>query len=167
VPWQALFIAVTATAFGSGLYHLTPSNDTLFLDRLPQTFITTALISAVLAERIGVTAARRAFWPLLAAGATSVAVWRWTGDLRLYGLVQFLPALALPALLALTPSRYDRQGAYWVAIGWYLAARLFEFLDYEIYATVGIVSGHTLKHLAAAMSVRSLGGMLRSRAIAR
>lgn len=162
-PWAVLFAAVTATAFGSGLYHLAPSNDTLFVDRLPQTFITTALLAAVLAERTSVAAARRAFWPLLAVGALSVAVWRWTGDLRLYGVVQFFPTLAFPVILALNPSRYDRQRGYWVAIGWYLAARLFEFLDYEIYAAVGIVSGHTLKHLAGALSVRSLAAMLHGR----
>ena len=162
-PWIVLFAAVVVTAAGSGLYHLAPSNDTLFLDRLPQTFITAALFTAVLAERTSVGAARRAFWPLLVAGAASVAVWRWTGDLRLYGVVQFFPTLALPVLLVTNPPRYTRQAGYWVAVAWYLAARLFEFLDYEIYAGLGIVSGHTLKHLAAALAVRSLGAMVRAR----
>jgi hypothetical protein len=162
-PWLVLFLAVTITAFGSGLYHLAPSNDTLFLDRLPQTFITTALFSAVLAERTTVAAARRAFWPLLVAGAASVAVWRCMGDLRLYGVVQFFPTLALPVLLVVNPPRYTRQGGFWVAIGWYLAARLFEFLDYEIYAAVGVASGHTLKHVTAALAVRSLAVMVRTR----
>jgi len=164
-PWIVLFAAVIVTAAGSGLYHLAPSNDTLFLDRLPQTFITAALFTAVLAERTSITAARRAFWPLLVAGATSVAVWRWMGDLRLYGVVQFFPTLALPVLLVTNPPRYTRQVGFWAAVAWYLAARLFEFLDFEIYAAIGIVSGHTLKHLAAAMAVRSLAVMARTRSV--
>jgi hypothetical protein len=164
-PWIVLFAAVIVTAAGSGLYHLTPSNDTLFLDRLPQTLITAALFTAVLAERTSIAAAQRAFWPLLVAAAASVAVWRWTGDLRLYGVVQFFPTLALPVLLVTNPPRYTRQAGFWVAIAWYLAARLFEFLDYEIYAAVGIASGHTLKHLAAAMAVRSLAVMTRTRSV--
>lgn len=162
-PWIVLFAAVIVTAAGSGLYHLAPSNDTLFLDRLPQTLITAALFTAVLAERTSVAAARRAFWPLLVIAAASVAVWRWTGDLRLYGVVQFFPTLLLPVLLVTNPPRYTRQAGFWVAIAWYLAARLFEFLDYEIYAVVGVASGHTLKHLAAALAVRSLGAMVRAR----
>lgn len=164
-PWIVLFAAVLATAAGSGLYHLAPSDDTLFLDRLPQTLITAALFTAVIAERTSVAAGRKAFWPLLGAGAASVAVWRWTGDLRLYGVVQFFPTLALPVLLVTNPPRYTRQAGFWAAIGWYLAARLLEFLDYEIYAAIGIVSGHTLKHLAAAMAVRSLAVMARTRSV--
>ena len=167
-PWErwprtVLFAAVIATAAGSGIYHLVPSDDTLFLDRLPQTLISAALFTAVLAERTTVRAARTAFWPLLVAGAAAAAIWRWTGDLRLYGVVQFFPTFALPVLLVTNPPRYTHQAGYWAAVGWYVAARLFEFLDYEIYAAVGLVSGHTLKHLAAAMAVRSLGVMVRTR----
>jgi hypothetical protein len=79
--------------------------------------------------------------------------------------VQFFPTLALPVLLVTNPPRYTRQAGFWVAIAWYLAARLLEFLDYEIYAAVGIASGHTLKHLAAAMAVRSLAVMTRTRSV--
>jgi hypothetical protein len=162
-PWIVLFAAVLVTAAGSGLYHLAPTNDTLFLDRVPQTVITAALFTAVLAERTSVAAARRAFWPLLVAGVASTAVWRWTGDLRLYGVVQFFPTLALPVLLVANPPRYTRQAGFWAAVAWYLAARLFEFLDYEIYGSLGVASGHTLKHLAAALAVRSLAAMVRTR----
>jgi len=38
----------------------------------------------------------------------------------------------------------------WVVI-WYIIAKIFEQLDYPIYRAIGI-SGHTLKHLAAAVS---------------
>ena len=40
---------------------------------------------------------------------------------------------------------------YWiVAMALYALAKLFEFTDSAIYAVGGVVSGHTLKHLAAA-----------------
>jgi hypothetical protein len=48
------------------------------------------------------------------------------------------------------PSRYTRGAdLYWV-FGAYVAAKIFEALDGAIYGLGGLVSGHTLKHLAAA-----------------
>jgi hypothetical protein len=38
----------------------------------------------------------------------------------------------------------------WIVV-WYGIAKVFEQLDYQIYGAIG-VSGHSLKHLAAAMS---------------
>jgi hypothetical protein len=37
----------------------------------------------------------------------------------------------------------------WI-IGWYVAAKLLEHYDVVIFRWTGLVSGHTLKHLAAA-----------------
>jgi hypothetical protein len=160
--WLWLFGAVLATGVGSTVYHLAPTDATLFWDRLPQTTITVALVCIVLAERTDVGAARAAFPGLVALGAASVVVWRATGDLRLYGAVQFFPALALPSLLALDPPRYTRADGYWIALGWFAVARLCEVLDREIYGVVGI-GGHTLKHIAAAASVWALVRMVRDR----
>ena len=165
-PWQVVFGAVTATAFGSGLYHLAPSNVLLVWDRLPQTLITMALLSAVIAERVSLRAARTALWPLLVVGAVSVFVWFGTGDLRLYGVVQFLPAALIPLVLLLNPARYTRGADLWIALGWYVIARLCELLDYEIFGDFGL-SGHTLKHLAAAASVWWMVRMIRRRALVR
>ena len=39
----------------------------------------------------------------------------------------------------------------WVVI-WYVFAKLFEHFDKEIYATTGFISGHSLKHIAAAVA---------------
>jgi hypothetical protein len=39
----------------------------------------------------------------------------------------------------------------WVVI-WYIIAKLFEKFDREIYSTLRFISGHSLKHLAAAAS---------------
>jgi hypothetical protein len=89
-------------------------------------------------------------WPLLAIGVFSLLVWRWTGDLRLYLWVQFFPCLALPVLFLLYPAKYT--GAYWwlIAAALYALAKLLEFYDAAVYSVGAILSGHTLKHFAAA-----------------
>jgi hypothetical protein len=48
------------------------------------------------------------------------------------------------------PSRYTRgNDIYWVFF-WYLLSKLFEAFDGEVLAISHGVSGHTLKHVAAA-----------------
>lgn len=155
--WFLLFLGVALTAFGSAYYHLSPSNRTLVWDRLPMTVGFAGLFAAILGERVGDRAYRLLLWPLLALALGSVIFWyagelRGAGDLRLYALVQFLPALLIPLLVALYPPKYTHGAYLFVALGWYAAAKVFEFFDRQIYDLSGFVSGHTLKHLAAAVA---------------
>jgi len=89
-------------------------------------------------------------WPLLAIGVFSLLVWRWSGDLRLYGWVQFFPCLALPLMFLLLPPKYTGTPYWIVAATLYALAKVLEHLDGAIYSTGHFVSGHTLKHLAGA-----------------
>ncbi len=153
-----LFAGIGLTGFGSAYYHLAPGNVTLFWDRLPLTIVFMSLFAVVIAERIGLAAGRRLLPLLLLVGAGSVLYWllgelSGAGDLRPYGLVQFFPLVAIPLLLLLFPPRYTRGADLVGALAWYALAKLFELLDARIFATGGIVSGHTLKHLASAVAM--------------
>jgi hypothetical protein len=87
-----ILLAGTVTvAFGSAYYHLRPDSATLFWDRLPMTLVFMSLFAATIGERINLRIGRRCLLPLLALGVTSVAYWKITGDLRLYGIIQFYP----------------------------------------------------------------------------
>lgn len=103
-------------------------------------------------ERIDETTGRASIVPLLIAGAGSVAYWRLFNDLRIYALVQFVPCFAIPAMAILLPPKYSHSH-YWLwAAGWYLLAKVQEAYDMKFYRwTHFTVSGHTLKHLSAAM----------------
>ena len=82
--------------------------------------------------------------------STDLLLWRWTDDLQLYTWAQFFPFLALVLILRLFPPKYT-GASYWVAAAaLYALAKLLEFYDEKIYSVGSIVSGHTLKHLAAA-----------------
>lgn len=167
-PYAALFIGVALTSLGSSYYHLSPDNARLVWDRLPMTTAFMGFLTAVVAERVGVSIARRLLLPLLALGTASVVYWYWSelqgaGDLRPYLLVQFGSLLAVVLLVALYPAR-DGGGAYLGAgLALYAAAKGLELADARIYALGNVVSGHTLKHLAAAGSVACLVAMLRAR----
>ena len=158
--WWVFSAAVTATAFGSALYHWAPANGPLVFDRLPIAWACAALICALLAERVdsrwGSTAALGA---ALLAATLSVALWWVTerqghGDLRAYLWLQFLPMLLVPAVLALqlppTGSRVTPGPAWWVVLALYAAAKAMELADASVFDALGFASGHTFKHLLAA-----------------
>jgi hypothetical protein len=153
--WLLLFVGVVLVGLGSGWYHLAPGNATLVWDRLPMTLAFMALFAIVLGEHIDDKLARFALWPLLAAGVASVLYWQRTDDLRPYVLVQFLPVLLIPLILVLYPSR--GSGAIWQALGCYVLAKLLEQFDAQVYAALGgTISGHSLKHVAAAAGMWAL-----------
>jgi len=145
-----LFAGIFLTGFGSSYYHLDPNDETLFWDRLPMTLCFAAILAAVVEERVDAKAGAMLLRPLLAIGIFSLLLWRWTDDLRLYAWAQFFPFLALVLILSLFPAKYTGT-SYWVgAAALYALAKLLEYYDHEVYSFGGILSGHTLKHLAAA-----------------
>jgi hypothetical protein len=145
-----VFAGMFLTGFGSSYYHWSPNDNTLFWDRLPMAFAFMALLAGAIGERVNAKAGAILLWPLLTVGAVSLLLWRWSGDLRLYGWVQFFPVVILPAMFLLLPPKYTGTRYWIIAAGLYLLAKLLEYLDAEIYSIGQVVSGHTLKHLAAA-----------------
>jgi len=163
LPYLGLFAGLAATALGSAYYHAAPDGARLFWDRLPMTVAFMSLFAAVLAERVTVRFGLRAFPLLLALGVASIVYARQTDDLRFYLLVQGFPIVALPLLLALFPAWYTRGGDLLGLVGWYLLAKVFERLDQQVFETLRVVSGHTLKHLFAALAIAWVVRMLRLR----
>jgi hypothetical protein len=167
-PYAALFGGVALTALGSSYYHLAPDNTRLVWDRLPMTLGFMGLLTALLAERVGVSVGRWLFAPLVVLGAASVGYWHWSevqnaGDLRPYLTVQFGSLLLILLLLVLYPARSSGTGYLVAGLSLYAAAKGLELADRSVFEFGQIVSGHTLKHLAAAGGVACLAVMLRTR----
>jgi preprotein translocase subunit SecG len=154
-----LFLGIIMTGLGSGFYHWTPANEHLVYDRIPMTIIFMSFFSATVAELIDQKWGGLILLPLLLLGIFSVLWWYHTeslgqGDLRLYGFVQYYPMLAIPLVIFLFPSQENKlliQGLKYVII-WYVFAKICEHFDEQIFQITGILSGHSLKHIAAAMS---------------
>jgi hypothetical protein len=167
-PYAVFFGGLLLTGVGSAYYHWEPGNARLAWDRLPLAITMMGLLAATISERIAVSVARWLLGPLVALGAGSVAYWHWTeqqgaGDLRLYALVQFYPVVAVPLMLWWLAPRYTRGGHLLAAAATYAAAKLPELLDAWILAVTRVVSGHTLKHLLAALAGYWVLRMLRRR----
>ncbi|HEX5680948.1 MAG TPA: hypothetical protein VFX82_08935, partial [Desulfobacterales bacterium] len=169
-PYAVFFIGVLLTALGSGYYHLAPDNETLFWDRLPMTIAFMGLVASQIVDRINVRAGLALLLPMLLLGAASVIYWRITermgaGNVLPYGILQGYSVVILLLLAMLNPSRYTRgNDIYWV-FGWYVLSKVLETFDAEVLAFSHFVSGHTLKHLAAAAAGFAVCYMLMNRTL--
>jgi len=144
-----IFLGIFLTGFGSSYYHWDPSDSTLLWDRLPMSLCFMGILAVFIEERLDATAGAAMLWPLVAVGILSLVLWRSTGDLRLYGWVQFFPCVAMPLLMLVSPAKYTGT-SYWVLAAFlYGLAKLFEAADHTVDSHF-ILSGHTLKHLFAA-----------------
>jgi len=155
---MAFFIGVALVAVGSGYYHISPDNQTLIWDRLPMTIAFMALFSVTIGEFVSTKHSKILLVSLLSIGIFSVVYWSMTeakgvGDLRLYILVQFLPMILIPIFLVIGRKHSTNTLGYWLLLGCYALSKVFEHYDEQIYRLLFGLSGHSLKHLAAAAGI--------------
>jgi hypothetical protein len=156
-PYFVAFLAIALTGIGSSYYHLMPLDDRLMWDRLPIAVSFMALVCALAGDRLGGRSAVELLTPLVLLGAASVLYWRWsalyaTENIVPYALVQYGGLLAIVILAARMPSRYTRTHDVVIAVALYVLAKIAELLDAPIYALGHLLSGHTVKHLLAALA---------------
>ncbi|WP_398498402.1 hypothetical protein [Variovorax sp.] len=147
------FAGLIATAAGSAFYHLAPDAPRLAADRAGMAVAFAGLIGMAVCERVSQRAGWPAAWFVLTTGLLSAEIAQETGNVLPWALVQF-GGMALVLTLALSR---PITGAVGLRLGWviaaYVLAKAFELADQPIYeATQGVISGHTLKHLCAALA---------------
>jgi hypothetical protein len=166
----ALFVGTLLVTFGSGYYHLVPNNPRLFWDRMPMAIVGSAFVGAIIADRFGARAGVVALAVLAVVSAGALIYWRstigagpdnvWPYFATVYGSLIF----GVVAML-LFPSRYTHAYVTWIAVAIYVVAMAFDtWLDEPLYTVGGILSGHSLKHMLAAVALGCVGwGALRLR----
>ena len=161
-PFAVFFTGLALTAVGSGYYHWAPDSQTLVMDRLPMVIAFAGVIGVFLAQRVSPRLGTIGMWVSLATGAAGLLASVTTGNLALYLALQFGGLAGL--VVGLLTLKAPRDGMpWWPLIGWYIVAKALELGDQVVWAlTQQLVSGHTLKHLAAGMA-----GVVLWRALAR
>lgn len=156
--YSILFLGILMTGIGSAFYHLLPDNFRLLFDRLPMTIIFMSFLAITIYEWISPRLGNQLFYGLLLIGFVSLWWWYYTeqqgrGDLRFYLFVQFYPMLIIPLIYWLyrTPEKNSKiRILAWVFL-WYIVAKVAEVYDAQLFTAIGF-SGHSIKHLAAAVA---------------
>lgn len=159
--YRLFLLALLLTALGSGFYHLAPDNARLLWDRLPIALACAGLLAAVRAENLGCADSRSAATVLGVVACLSVGWWYLSehdgaGDLRPYLLLQGLPLILIPLWQAIYRAPPADRLAFGVALLLYVGAKAAELNDHALLAALGIISGHTLKHLLASAAAAVL-----------
>jgi hypothetical protein len=154
----ALFGGIILTGIGSAYYHYNPNNTTLVWDRLPMTIVFTSFFAQLYTWYFSYKTGIAIWIGSLIIGIFSVFYWQYTetiheGDLRIYAVVQFLPMLLILIILALHGKQHKflYRPLSLVLIS-YVIAKLLEHYDFEILHFTGLIGGHPLKHIAAAVA---------------
>jgi hypothetical protein len=165
--WAALFAGTTLVFFGSAYYHLDPRDATLVWDRLPIGVAFMGFFAALIGEHSRGNG-NRPLLPLILFSIGAVYWWRFTGDLSLWVWVQLAPMLAIVLALSFLPGRYTHRRYMLYALACYALAKAFELGDRQAMEwSGGALSGHSLKHVAAAAGVLCFYAMLKKRTVIR
>ncbi|MDO5290448.1 MAG: hypothetical protein Q4F13_12550 [Pseudomonadota bacterium] len=148
------FTGLVLTAASSGYYHVMGPDDAgLCIDRLGMAVAFAGVLGLAAADRVS---ARAGGWlaALVGVGAVGTAVLHWqTGNMTPWTVLQG-GGLVLLALLAMRRPLPGALGFSVVGvIAWYAASKVLEMADAPVFAfTQQIISGHSAKHLVAALA---------------
>ncbi len=167
-PYGVFFASIALIGPGSAYYHLAPDNARLVWDRLPMAISFAALVAIMIAERVSPKLGLWSLLPLVGLGVGSVIYWRLSAfwgqeNLWPYVAVQFYGLTLVLLFGCCFPPRYSHGYYFLIALGLYGVAKLAEHFDGAILHASQAVSGHTLKHLLAALAVYAVLRMLERR----
>jgi hypothetical protein len=147
------FISIILIGLGSSFYHLSPNDFTLVFDRLAMSLVFASILAMLAYLKISPRFGLHTLAELLILAPLTVLIWKFNGNLTPYVVLQFGGIILVILTLLLTKTRM--QGPCFTSlIILYGAAKLVEFYDEKIFnLSQNLISGHTLKHLIAALAV--------------
>ena len=150
---RVFFLGLLLTGFGSALYHWAPDAAGLVADRLGMAVTFAGALALAVAERVGQAPARPVLLVAFMVAVVSAAMPFTHGNVLPWAVVQF-GGVALIAWAALQAPAPAAIGVHFGAlIAWYALAKALELGDAAVFRATGEgVSGHSLKHLAAALA---------------
>jgi hypothetical protein len=147
------FISIILIGLGSSFYHLSPNDFTLVFDRLAMSLVFASILAMLAYLKTSPRFGLHTLAELLILAPLTVLIWKFNGNLTPYVVLQFGGIILVILTLLLTKTRM--QGPCFTSlIILYGAAKLAEFYDEKIFnLSQNLISGHTLKHLIAALAV--------------
>lgn len=152
-PLQVFFAGLLFTSLGSAWYHWAPEPFGLALDRMGMAVAFAGAIALTMSERVGSRPAAAALGLALVMALISAWLPLTHGNVLPWVIVQFGGMVLIVAMAGRTPHP-DALGVHLGAlVAIYALAKLLELGDAAVFhLTAGTLSGHSLKHLVAALA---------------
>lgn len=147
------FVGLVFTGLGSMVYHWAPNAASLVLDRLGMAVTFAGALSLAVAGRVSSAAARCTLGVVMVLALLSALMPLTHGNVLPWLVVQF----GGMALIGWTALQKQVPGALrvhlWLLIALYAVAKAFELGDATVFHATGEwISGHSLKHVVAALA---------------
>ncbi len=156
-PWLGMYTCAALGAIVAAGYHVWPSDALYLASHTAMAAAFTLLCAAMLAERVQVAFGSRAgVAASLVVAATALGSSLHDGgaaDLRPLILLELAPLLLVAAGVPGLPGTHTRRSDWLIMLALYGTGRLFDWADQPILEATGLLSGHTLMHLALAAAV--------------
>ena len=143
LSFNILLLALTST-----IYHINPTDNTIFMDMIFVVSLNTVVLSYFVDKQIGY------FIYLL--GILSVFYWKKNNDIRLYELLKIIIPIYVIIIIYKDYNNSNNNVSNYILLIIILSIliRYSEFHDKEIYQMTGkLISGHTLKHIIAGINI--------------
>jgi hypothetical protein len=159
------FAGLLLTCLSSSFYHWAPSAWGLAVDRAGMAVAFAGVLGLAAAERVSLRAAPWVWGSVLAAGLLAIMVNFAADVVAPWAVVQF-GGMAVVLWAAAQPRQDGALGIRWgVLIAIYALAKLLEQGDEAVFiASHEIISGHSLKHIAASLAALPVISALRHNA---
>lgn len=147
------FLGLLLTCCSSSFYHWAPDAWGLAVDRAGMAVAFAGVLGLACAERVSLRAAPWVWGSVLTAGFLAIALNLSAGQIAPWAVVQF-GGMAVVLWMAAQRPLPGALGVRWgVLIAWYALAKLLELGDATVFQFTGhLVSGHSLKHIAASLA---------------
>ena len=161
---RVFFAGLILSGLGSAVYHWAPDAGSLVIDRLGMAVAFAGVLALSVAERVGQREARGFLPAVLVLAVVSAVLPHLQGNVLPWAVVQF----GGMGLVVWAATRAPAPGALGVSLACLMAlyalAKLLELGDEAVFRATGDwVSGHSLKHIAAACAALPILAGLRPR----
>jgi hypothetical protein len=147
------FLGLLATALCSSWYHRAPDDAGLAVDRLGMGIAFAGLSGLVACACVSARAGRTLAIAVTIVAPASIAVWSFSGNVLPWAIVQFGAMPLLIAAIFMAPRNGALRVRWAVVLLAYAVAKWLEAGDHAVWVASGqLFSGHTLKHVAAALA---------------
>jgi thiamine transporter ThiT len=160
------FVGLLLTSASSSVYHWAPSVWGLAVDRAGMAVAFAGVLGLAAAERVSLRATPWVWGAVLAAGMLAITLNFVAGIVAPWAVVQF-GGMAVVLWAAAQRTQPGALGVRWaVLIAIYAIAKLLELGDAAVFhASSDLVSGHSLKHIAASLAALPVICALRHNAL--